>query len=329
LAGLQLVEQGKITMDTVVSDILPELANPVIVDDPFANKMTYKPAQTTITFWHLLNHSSGLFYDVKRNPSHALPSAYTDPHVGENLIKEWYNKIKKDLPGMPLKFEPGTDFAYGYNVDSIGFIVERLTGKTLEQYCRENIFLPLGMTNTSFFMTPEMKERSVSLSFRNSDGIFLKFPTCSLLGYSQCIFKVRMHLGGVGLESTLKDYLSLLRHLLQIHGATAVSPILSAETVKSLFLPTLTEKGVQSVNAFTKMTDGQWSTALCLNTTDWPGRRRKFSGWWFGWAGTFHFIDPTTGIGAVFGTQVIPTRDADVWSLWSKLEAALYSAIEH
>lgn len=63
-------------------------------------------------------------------------------------------------------------------------------------------------------------------------------------------------------------------------AGVAKTQILSRETVCSLFnATTLTEKGVRSLNTMVSKNDSQWSTGLCVNTTDWPGMRRKGSGW--------------------------------------------------
>ena len=107
---------------------------------------------------------------------------------------------------------------------------------------------------------------------------------------------VHLLLGGLGMYTSLQDYLSLCRHLLQIRGAyfrkfrfklvgsysflagLAENPILSMDSVLSLFKPTLSETAARSVEKFTPdWKDCQWSTGLCVNNTDWPGRRRKGS----------------------------------------------------
>ena len=92
-----------------------------------------------------------------------------------------------------------------------------------------------------------------------------------------------------------------------------------------------------------------WSTALCINTSDVPGKRRKGSGWCehgnfsvfvlkefnkeknlapgYGWAGTYYFIDPETGVAAVLGSQLVPSIDPEVAELWGRLEEALYAGL--
>ncbi|KAF8152902.1 beta-lactamase/transpeptidase-like protein [Crassisporium funariophilum] len=331
LAGLKLVEQGKISFETPVSDYIPEFANPVIVDDVTSDKPSFKPAKTVIRMKHLFNFSSGLFYPVNRPTPYSLPDAYTAAHDKQDYISEFYRIITGDLPGLPIKFEPGTDFVYGWSSDTIGFVVEKVCGMTLEEYCKENIFKPLGMTS-SFYLTPELESKLVGLTFRR-DGKLEPWADHTKL-IERDPSKVMRHLGGVGLYSSLKDYLTLLRHLLHMRlyhlmPGNATNPILKVETVRDLFVGTLTEEGSKSLDLFTAHYTGlQWSTGLAVTADDWPKRRRKGSAFWSGWAGTYGFIDPKTGVAAVFGTQIVPSRDAEILKLYAEFEETLYAGLQ-
>jgi len=329
IAATQLLEQGKISLDMPVTDIIPELSNPVVVDHPLEEVSTFKPAKKIIKMSHLFNHSSGLAYVPRRvTQPFGLPYPYIAEQRKENSISYFYRLLKGDYPGVPLHFEPGSNFVYGYNFDTLGFIVERITGKSLHDYCTENIFNPIGMEAT-FHLTPEVKAKSVEMSFR--DPLTRKFQTWANQTpfIMQDLDKVHLHLGGIGVYTSTNNYLVLLRNLLQTYAGVAKTQILSQETVRSLFnATTLTAEGVRSLNTYVYQNDSQWSTGLCVNTTDWPGMRRKGSGWWFGWAGTYYFLDPTTGIAAMLGTQFVPVSDPDLISLWAKLETALYAGLE-
>jgi len=116
---------------------------------------------------------------------------------------------------------------------------------------------------------------------------------------------------------------------------------LSAASVSDLFKPSLTEKAAASIAYFP---DSQWSVGLCLAKNDWPGRRKKGSGYCrllpyhdsdislthakgWGWAGTYYFLDPTTGIAVVFGTQVVPPIDTETVKLWEEVEKVIYAGL--
>ncbi|KAF7325954.1 hypothetical protein MKEN_00446300 [Mycena kentingensis (nom. inval.)] len=148
IAGLQMVEQGKIAFDTPVAQILPGLAHPVVIteqDNTTRKILATTPAQNPITFGQLLNHTSGLDYSVDTGaavsgPLVGLSTVYTHKYAGQSA-SVFLKMLAGDLPGIPLRFEPGTDFAYGFGTDCVGFIVERLSGKTLEQYFQDHIFV--------------------------------------------------------------------------------------------------------------------------------------------------------------------------------------------
>ena len=92
IAILQLIEQNRISLDTVVSEIIPELKDPVVLDDPFGEESTFKPAKTKITLAHLLNHSSGLFVREKRDPSYALPTLLTSGYGPTDPVGLFYTR---------------------------------------------------------------------------------------------------------------------------------------------------------------------------------------------------------------------------------------------
>ncbi|KAF8186368.1 beta-lactamase/transpeptidase-like protein [Pholiota molesta] len=238
LATLKLIEDGKIGFDTPLGDYLPEFRNPVIVDKTSTPKTTFRPAQTVITVKHLLNFSSGLFYPVVRDDLSGLPTGYTskDMHVAPDPYKAFLRIIIGELPGIPLKFEPGTDFVYGFSSDALGFSLRGYLGRhwinsgtrlsdqlhsvntnvhTTPNGSRERIFNPLGMDSCSFHLTPDLKKRLVSLSVRADDDT-LKPWAGEVQIMEQDPNKVGLHLGGVGMYSSMRDYLKLLRHIMQI-----------------------------------------------------------------------------------------------------------------
>ncbi|KIK01016.1 hypothetical protein K443DRAFT_132498 [Laccaria amethystina LaAM-08-1] len=329
IAALKLVEQGKLSLDTPISNYIPELKELGVVSS--SEPLTSKPAKTTITLMHVLNHSSGLYYKYESSdPPYTIPAPYTIPQDGEldDVFKNFYDKIKKESLSIPLACEPGTSFSYGWSSDIVGYVVEKVSGHTLEEYCKENIFEPLGMKLTSFYLTPELREVAVPLAFRDANGKLLRFTGQTPL-IEQDPSKVQLHFGGMGLYASLRDYLTLLRHVLQIQaGRPVLDPILKTDTVNSFFVPTLTEEGAKSAISIMKLPAISHSTALGVTTEDWPGKRRKGSGFWGGWAGTEHFLDPTTGVAVVFGTQLCSPGDPEEKKLWAEFEEVLYAGLE-
>ncbi|KAF7316508.1 hypothetical protein MIND_00170000 [Mycena indigotica] len=336
IAALQMVDAGKITLDTPVEEVLPELKNPLVVtahDESGRIKSTV-PAKGKITFGQLLRHTSGLEYalDGKLAPSGpwlGLPPAYTHNYKGQG-VEKYFDLVKGDLPGVPLRFEPGTNWAYGYGTDCAGFIVERLSGKSLEQYFQDHIFAPLGIFSASFKLSQDKKDKLLHLSLRETNGTLKSLDIPPFHDEDS-----EVYLGGVGLYSSQKDYMRLLQHLLQIKLGTATNPILSRSSIEALFTPTLNSSGADvahATSAFYMPNVGipakaaQFSHGLLLNTADIPGKRKAGSGAWTGWANTFYFVDPSKGIAMVFGTQLTPPADDLVTKVFSQLEKEVYVA---
>ncbi|KAJ6492582.1 beta-lactamase/transpeptidase-like protein [Mycena vitilis] len=339
IAALQLIDQGKIALDTPIESVLPELANPVVVTgrNEAGWPTTTTPAKEKILFGHLLNHSSGLdYFHDGTTPASGMPIAYSHSYADDEGIPTFFNIVKGSFPGVPLRFEPGTDFGYGFSTDCAGFIVERLSGKSLEQYFKDHIFAPLGITSASFYLTPELKDRLLPLAYRTKSGVIENWKGPSPVDHDPG--HVRVHLGGVGLYASEKDYLTVLRHLLQIKAGSAINPILSRASANSMFAPTLPPAGAATIGAFSSVADPylgsptpgtgvDFGRGLCVTMVDLPGKRRKGSGSWGGWASTSFFVDPATGVAAVFGMQVVPTGDNRHLKMWDLLERELYKAL--
>ncbi|KAJ6507845.1 beta-lactamase [Mycena vitilis] len=330
IAALQLVEQGKIELDTPAESVLHELANPVVVTayDEEGKVRTTTPAKGKITFSQLLNHTSGLGYSADSAvPATGLSLAYSHRYKDGEDASTFFNLIKGSLPGVPLKCEPGTDFTYGFSTDCLSFIVERLSGKSLEQYFQENIFAPLGITSASFYLAPALRDRLLQLSYRTKSGKLERWNEPPEM--EQDPAHVRVHMGGVGLYATQKDYLLLLEHLLQITAGNTKNPILSRTSVDSIFSPTLPPAAAATITKFVAVfhprlglppDGGQFGRGLFVTTADVPGKRKSGSGSSFS-------STVLQGVAAVFATQLLPAADATHEELYDVLERQLYAAL--
>ncbi|KAF9545521.1 beta-lactamase/transpeptidase-like protein [Agrocybe pediades] len=333
VAALILIDQGKLSVDTPVYEYFPQLRNPIIFDSTTTKGASFRPAKNEILVKHLLNQSSGMFYpgiNERTEGSVAMVEVYADKetHAAADPVSDFISRIIGDLPGFPILFEPGTDFVYGFSCDFLGFIVEKISGLTLEEFCQVNIFKPLAMDSASFLLKPELRSRLIDLAFRAKDGSLHRWAD-QIVITEQDPEKVKVFMGGVGIYCSMRDYLKLLRHVMQINAGVAVeNPILKQETVKQMFVPALSEKGAKSLSAFNFTPGSQWGTAMAICTQDIPDGRREGTIYWGGWAGTSHFIDPESGIAGVIGTQVAPNGDLPWIQTSIKLSQLLYSALD-
>ena len=229
ISALQLVEDGKITLDTPVGDILPEMANPDILEgfnDDGSPKL--RKAQNKIRLHHLLTHTSGLAYEF----------------LSEEIVKWFKHKgiSQMELSGgdiskaynTPLLFEPGTKWMYSPGLDWAGVLIARVSGEAdLQAYMRKHIWTPLGIDAKSMAFRQkdlglneqETAERVVHLSLRKQgDQSIVPADPIRSRNPKDC-------LGGGGIQTSPSAYLAVLRSLLRND-----SKLLKTETVETYTL---------------------------------------------------------------------------------------------
>ena len=96
LAGLILIEQGKLSMDTPLADYFPQLRNPIILDNVIYPTI-YKPAETVLTVKHLLNHTSGLFYPKVADGTLGKPYTSKDVQTAADRYGSWFREIRVNI----------------------------------------------------------------------------------------------------------------------------------------------------------------------------------------------------------------------------------------
>jgi len=320
VAAMQLVEQGKLTLDADMAGVLPELAGRRVLegfDAGGAPKL--RPARRPITLRHLLTHTAGFSYDtwsadIARYMAYAgLPSIIT---------------CRNAALATPLLFDPGERWEYGINVDFVGKAVEAISGQSLDIYLREHIFSPLGMKDTGFRLTAEKRSRLASMHARQADGsnspIEFELPQ-----------EPEFFMGGGGLYGTGSDYLRFIRMILGGGSLDGVR-ILRRETVSDMACNQIggIEMGVMKsaqpqssndVNLFPGIVK-KWGLGFMINTADVPGGRAAGSLAWAGLFNTYFWIDPHRQRGGAILTQILPFADPWVLNLLGEFERGVYQA---
>jgi CubicO group peptidase (beta-lactamase class C family) len=320
-AAMQLVEQGKLALDTPISAVLPALAEPKVLTG-FAADGTpqLRPASRPITLRHLLTHTSGHTY-----PFWNADCGRYEQHVGSPGIVSCQNAALE----MPLMFDPGERWEYGIGIDWAGKAVEAVSGQRLDHYLREHIFEPLGMADTGFALSIDQIDRQSSVHARTPDGLVpIEFGLPP---------EPEFHMGGGGLYATVGDYLRFLRMILgegELDGQRVLEPSTVAMMVQNQIgeldmeqpmisaMPDLTH----DVDLFPGMTK-KWGLSFMVTTEDTPRGRRAGSVAWAGLANSYYWIDPTAGVTGVLATQILPFADPAVLDLFDRFEAAVYSRI--
>ena len=136
VAIMTLYDHGKLDLDDKVSKFIPEFANTQVYKK-VDGKHSTEPQKNEMTIRHLLTHTSGIPYGWEYS--------YTDSiyAVRQHMRQDWsIEDMAKDLATIPLKFQPGTKYNYGMGIDVAGYIVEVVSGKTLDDYFRSVILIP-------------------------------------------------------------------------------------------------------------------------------------------------------------------------------------------
>jgi len=198
-AAMQLVEQGKLALDSPIGKLLQDLAAPQVLEGfDGAGEPKLRPAKGPITLRQLMTHSAGFCYSLwngdmaKYIEKTGLPAITT---------------CKNDALKLPLMTEPGTRWEYGINIDFVGKAVEAASGKRLDAYLRDHLFKPLGMSDTSFKITESQRKGLVGMHARGPDGSLAPIPF-------ELEQDPEFHMGGGGLYSTAGDYIKFTQMIL-------------------------------------------------------------------------------------------------------------------
>src|SRR5215469_3919121 len=215
-AAMQLVEQGKLSLDGPIADVLPELATPQVLEGfDAAGKPKLRPARRPITLRHLITHTAGFVYDIW----HADMLRYREGAGMPDIFS-----CKNEALMLPLAFDPGERWEYGINIDWIGKAVERVTNQKLGDYFAEHLFGPIGMRDTSFKLMPARRSRLVGMHSRGPDDALAQLEF-------ELPQEPEFEMGGGGLYGTAADYLAFESIFLN-QGRAGGRQVLRPETVR-------------------------------------------------------------------------------------------------
>jgi methyl acetate hydrolase len=323
VAALQLVEEGKLTLDAAVPDIgEPALAKPQVLEGfDAAGAPLLRPAKRPITLRHLLTHTAGFTYEFWNADTLRYVEATGTPRV-----------ISGQLAALrrPLNFDPGERWEYGINIDWVGRVIEAVSGQSLDAYLRERIFVPLGMADTGFVSTPEQYARQASVHQRQADGSLAPQPLPAPSTPEFCA-------GGGGLHSTARDYLSFLQMLMHA-GSFGGARLLRPQTVALMGenqigdLPAgilKTQDPVLSNDVdFFPGAKVRWGLGYMLNMEPGPNGRSAGTVSWAGLANSYYWLDPARRVAGVILTQILPFADPAAVNLYGRFERAVYTLAE-
>ncbi|MBD0297410.1 MAG: serine hydrolase [Flavisolibacter sp.] len=321
IAIMMLYEEGKLLLDEPVSKYIPEFKNPKVLDSFIVKDSSYttKPAKSEITIRQLLTHTSGLDYPSIGSPK--MRAIYAKGGISSGIGME-YSKIGdnvKRLAVLPLVRQPGEGFTYSLSTDVLGYLVEVVSGLTLDQFFRQRIFAPLGMNDTYFYLPKEKYGRLAALytedtathrvkkSPKTVNGFNADYPAAEGTFYS----------GGAGLSSTPYDYALFLQMILN-GGEYNGKRLLSRPTVRMMLSNQLPDAA----------SDFWFGLGFGLVSPKGSARTPQGEGtfYWGGYFNTTYWADPKEKLIVVMMKQQVPNTHGDIDE---KFKALVYSAINN
>ena len=319
VAGImRLYEQGLFQMWDPVSRFLPGFKNPKVAKEKPDGSYEIVDAKGEVTMRQLFTMTSGVPYGWGDTAAGRIRAEKEKEYSEQNPDRMPGNVEYSNLVGqLPLAFEPGERWMYGFSIDVLGAVIEVLSGKTLGEYLQENIFDPLGMRDTGFFV-PEGKQNRIATLYHIQEGLKpeeRRFPAS----------KPDFESGGGGLFSTVRDYSRFAQMLL--HGGTLDGVrILGRKTVELISTDHLTPEQRKGDSWDTQRGYGYGLGVRVMTHPELAGINGSAGEWgWDGAFGNWFCVDPKENLTCVYLTTNLP---GDHYRFVPKLMASMYASID-
>jgi CubicO group peptidase (beta-lactamase class C family) len=330
VAAMMLYEEGRFELTDPVSKFIPSFAGVRVYTGGSDQRPVTVPATEPVRIWHLLTHTSGLTYGFHR--THPVDAMYRA--AGFDLANKPDTTLAEACDiwaGLPLLFQPGAEWNYSVATDVLGRVIEVASGQSLDEFFRQRIFEPLGMTDTSFYAQPDDLGRLAALYGRDLAG---KAGRMDGLG-AGAQKKPAMLSGGGGLVSTAADYNRFLQMLVgwednpagELEGVRLLNPRTVAYMGRN-HLPgnqDLSQFG-RPLNAESPQKGTGFGLGFAVVLDPVPGRVVCSEGElsWGGAASTAFWIDPAEELTVSFFTQLVPSS---AHPLRSQLRQLVYQSL--
>ena len=315
VAVMMLFEEGKFLLDDPISKYIPEFAHPRVIDQFNKNDSSYTtiPANREVTIRDLLTHTSGI--DYAGIGSETMRAVYAKAGIPSGFVSEKIilsDKIRK-LGKLPLVHQPGERFTYGLNVDVLGYLVEVLSGESLDHYFHKHIFEPLGMNDTYFYLPSSKHNRLVKVTTEDKNHHLTNMPS-EVVDYP--LAGGTYFSGGAGLNSTIRDYAVFLQMMLN-KGEYNGNRLLARRTVE-----------LMTTNQIGDLNVGWDKFGLGFEITTVKGQavlgisEGSFS--WGGYFATTYWADPKERLVCLLFMQQGPLSHNEIQN---KFKAMVYQAL--
>jgi CubicO group peptidase (beta-lactamase class C family) len=294
VAALRLVEAARLGLDQGLEEWLPELTDRRVLSSPSAALDDTVPAHRSITLRHLLTNASGYGIALVDSPlQRAMADNATEagPEPPTLSAEEWLTRLTE----LPLAFQPGEGWRYHHSFGLLGILIARLTGRPLGQHLAEDVFEPLGLTDTALWV-PEEKLDRLPAAYRHGDGGLVETEPAGGGFYAG---PAPFDVSHGELVSTARDFHRFAR-MLAAGGRVDGEPFISAGHLRQMTSDLVPGENKTPESFFPGFWEGMgWGFGVAVQT---EGPRRGRYGW-SGGQGTDFFVDPDATIGILL-TQV-------------------------
>lgn len=327
-ALMMLYEEGRFQLHDPVSKFIPEFADVKVFADTTESGSKVTELEREITIWHLLTHTAGLTYDFFEDSPVDAMYLEADLHQLDRTSEEVVHEIVK----LPLVYQPGTAWRYSMATDVLGYLIEVISGTTLDMFFKDRIFRPLGMEDTDFYVPEDKLDRFAALygPLDNGGIELLDAPATS-----PYIEPPRFLSGGIGLVSTASDYVRFCQMLLNggeldgtfpYQGKRSGVRLLGRKTVELMTANHLSDELIPiQVQPHTLYGCGFGLGVRVLVDVAQAGRLGSEGE--FGWGGaasTSFFIDPREELIGLLLTQLSPSR---YYPIRNEFKVLVYQAL--
>jgi CubicO group peptidase (beta-lactamase class C family) len=318
VAVMILYDRGCFKLDDPVAKYIPEFRNLKVLSSFDSKGLHCVPQEHPMTVRELLMHTSGLAGGGSDTP---VDSMYHAAGLSDGTLKDMISK----LAAIPLLYQPGTRWNYSRSSDVLAYLVEVISGKPFDVFLNENLFNPLNMTETGYWINASELAR-VPAVYVPDDSAGIRVITDPVV--NDVTTKVSFLAGNGGLLSTASDYMSFIQMLMN-NGEYRGTRILKSETVRLMTTNQITHELMPSDGYFGGLLAGMgfgFGVAVvkdphAANTACSPG-----SYWWAGTANTYFYIDPKEDLAMLLMMQFVPNFH---YPVFTEFREAVYRSIRN
>ncbi|MFI4966163.1 MAG: serine hydrolase domain-containing protein [Caulobacterales bacterium] len=329
VALMTLYEQGYFQLNDPVSRYVPSWKNHrVWVAGEGADMQTEAPVRP-VSFRDVLSHTAGFTYGGGLpgvGIQHPIDKIYRELKVrsagGDDTMQQFLDKLGQ----VPLRYQPGTAWMYSLATDVCGALVEVISGVPFAQYLQDNVFAPLGMKDTAFFVAPDKVDRFAANYQRGPDKRLKLIDDPATSDFTR---DPGFKSGGGGLTGTSADYMrfcEMLRRGGELDGARILGPR-TVEIMHMNHLPGGKDLTQLAIGGFSETANEGVGFGLGFASTMGQVQTGTLGAgdyYWGGAASTIFWVDPKEDLSVVFMTQLMPSG---TFNFRGQLKSIVYSSI--